>query len=136
MKKEERDLLIKSLDSELSASEEQALQAALNMSEELRNEKESLLEMRDALISNRGKGFSDGFEHRVMAKIHSQQKEDFTSSLFRAFKPVAIAAILLILITASFNIWNSEQISLDGIMAINDVSPDEAFNPLNDLAEE
>ena len=136
MKKEERDLLIKSLDSELSASEDHILQKALNMSEELRNEREHILEMRDVLKSEAAKSFSSGFEDRVMAKIQSRQSEDFTVYLLRVFKPVAIAAILLIIITASLNVWSSEQISLDGVMAINDVSPEEAFNPLVDLAEE
>ena len=136
MKKEERDLLIKSLDSELSVSEDHILQKSLNMSEELRNEREHLLEMRDVLKSEAAKSFSSGFEDRVMAKIQSRQNEDFTVYLLRVFKPVAIAAILLIIITASLNVWSSEQISLDGVMAINDVSPEEAFNPLVDLAEE
>jgi anti-sigma factor RsiW len=136
MKKEERDLLIKSLDSELTTTEDQILQKALEMSEDLRKERGHLLEMRDALKSNRAKFFSGGFEDRVMAKIQSRQAEDFMGYLLSVFKPVAIAAILLIIITASINVWNSEQISLDGVMAINDVSPEEAFNPLIDLAEE
>jgi hypothetical protein len=71
-----------------------------------------------------------------MAKIQAGNNEEFSRYLFRVFKPVAIAAMLLIIITASINVWNSEQISLDGIMAINDVSPEEAFNPLIDLVEE
>jgi anti-sigma factor RsiW len=136
MKKEERDLLIKSLDSELSASEDHILQKALNMSEELRNEREQLLEMRDVLKTEGEKSFSSGFEDRVMAKVQSRQSENFTLYLLRVFKPVAIAAILLIIITASINVWNSDQISLDGVMAIRDVSPEEAFNPLVDLAKE
>jgi anti-sigma factor RsiW len=136
MKKEERDLLIKSLDSELSNTEDQMLQKALDMSEDLRKEREHLLDMREGLKSETAKSFSSGFEDRVMAKIQSRQSEDFTAYLFRVFKPVAIAAILLIIITASINVWNSDQMSLDGIMAINDVSPEEAFNPLVDLAEE
>ena len=136
MKKEERDLLIKSLDSKLSASEEKILKNALNDSEELANERDRLLDLRQSLKTSRANSFANGFEDRVMAKIQGGNNEEFSRYLFRVFKPVAIAAILLIIITASVNVWNSEQISLDGIMAINDVSPEEAFNPLNDLVEE
>jgi anti-sigma factor RsiW len=136
MKKEERDLLIKSLDSELTDIEDQILHKALEMSEELRKEKENLLTMRGILKSESAKSFSAGFEHRVMAKIQSGKSEDFIVSLLRVFKPVAIAAILLIIITASINVWSSDQLSLDGVMAIRDIAPEEAFNPLVDLAKE
>ena len=136
MNNDERDLLLKSLDSELSAEENQKLEEASRKSEDLRNEREILLNIRSSLKSVTVRSFRDGFEERVMAKIRVKHDEEFTAGLFRIFRPVAIAAILLIIITASFNMWNSDQISVDGIFAIIDISPTDAFNPLVDLAQE
>jgi anti-sigma factor RsiW len=136
MNNDERDLLLKSLDSELSAKENQKLEDALKRSEDLRREREIFLNMRSSLKSAAVRSFREGFEERVMAKIRAKHDEDFTAGLFRIFRPVAIAAILLIIITASFNMWNSDQISVDGILSITDISPTDAFNPLVDLAQE
>ena len=136
MNNDERDLLLKSLDSELSAEENQRLEEALQRSEDLRSEREILLNLRSSLKSAVVRSFREGFEERVMARVRVKHHEEFTAGLFRIFRPVAIAAILLILITASFNMWNSDQISLDGVLAITDISPTDAFNPLVDLAQE
>ncbi len=136
MSNDVRDLLLKSLDSELSNEEYQQLESALERSSRLRAEKESLLKMRSSLKSAAANSFGDGFQDRVMARIQVKNTEEFTFNLFQIFRPVAIAAILLIIITASFNMWSSEQFSVDGILALTDISPTDAFNPLVDLAQE
>lgn len=136
MNNDERDLLLKSLDTELSIEEYQQLESALENSSRLRAEKESLIQMRNSIKTAAATSFDDGFQDRVMARIQAKNIEEFTFTLFQIFRPVAIAAILLIILTASFNMWSSEQLSFDGILALTDISPTDAFNPLVDLAQE
>ena len=136
MNNDERDLLLKSLDSELSIDEYQQLETALERSSDLRAEKENILKMRRSVKSAAATSFESGFQDRVMARIQVKNDEEFTFNLFQIFRPVAIAAVLLIIITASFNMWSSDQFSVDGILALTDISPADAFNPLVDLAQE
>ena len=136
MNNDERDLLLKSFDALLSDDEKKRLQTALDNSAELRREKEYIIQMRDELKSAAASSFAPGFDDQVMWKINEETETEFASNLFHIFRPVAVAVMLLIIITAAFNMWNSDQISLEGIMALTDISPTDAFNPLVDLAQE
>ncbi len=136
MTDEERELLIKSLDSDLSPEERFILDRALQQSAELQAEKAHLLNLRRSLKSEAAKTFHQGFEDRVMARIQHETEAALTNSLFHIFRPVAVAAVLLIVITVSINVFSSDHLSIESILTLSDISPDEAFNPFVDLARE
>ena len=130
------NLLLKSFDSDLTSEENDMLEKALDASEELRSEKTQLQNMRIILHDKASKSFRPGFEERVMARIKTTIEEDLTSMLFRIFRPVAVAAIMLIILLASFNIVSTEEYSVTGVFVISDASLDDAYDPLVDLAQE
>lgn len=127
-----KDLLIRSLDSTLSDRQKTELQAALESSAELRTEKEQLLQLRSDLAKSRGMSFKEGFTDRVMARINP----DFSRELIHYFRPVAAAAILLILVLVSINLMETGQVNISSALGIAEVSPEEAFNPIVDLIRE
>ena len=127
-----RDLLVRSLDSNLSDRQSSELQIALESSAELRAEKEYLLQIRSDLKNKAGGTFKEGFTDRVMARINP----DFSRELIHYFRPVAAAAILLILVLVSINLINTGQFSIGSALGITEVSPEEAFNPIVDLIGE
>jgi len=127
-----KDLLIRSLDNTLSDRQESELKAALDGSAELRAEKEHLLQMRSDLAKSRGSSFNEGFTDRVMARLYP----DFSRELIHYFRPVAAAAILLILVLVSINLISTGQVTIGNALGIMEVSPEEAFNPIVDLIRE
>ena len=127
-----RDLLVRSLDSNLSDRQSSELQIALESSAELRAEKEYLLQIRSDLKNKAGGTFKEGFTDRVMARIYP----DFSRELIHYFRPVAAAAIVLILVLVSINLINSGQFSIGSALGITEFSPEEAFNPIVDLIGE
>lgn len=102
VKKEIRNLLIRSLDEELVPSEMERLERLLSESYELREEKRKLLEMR-GLISSKQYSFSDNFQAKVMDRIAEESEPlilqpEFNRSLFTVFKRVALTGVAAILI--------------------------------------
>jgi len=132
MNKHHQSLLISSLDCELSDRQKSDLQAALQSSPELQAEKTKILKIRSALSKSAAQGFETGFVDRVMARI----SPDLSGQLFRFFRPVAVAAMLVIVIIISINLVNSGQVTFGSAIGITEVSPEEAFNPMVDLIRE
>ena len=130
------NLLLKSLDSELRPEAQKELENALKESEEMRLAQDELLKLRTSLNRKSEHNFSAGFEERVMARISDLQQETINSGLNLIFRPVAIAAVALIIILASFNMASSDQFTVQGAFAVTEVAPEEAFNPLVDLLKE
>ena len=102
IKKEIHNLLVRSLDEELSSSEKEKLEVCLTESSELREEKMELLEMRN-IISSTQYSFNTGFQAKVMDRI-AEEKEplilrpEFNRSLFTVFKRVALTGVAAIII--------------------------------------
>jgi hypothetical protein len=136
MNEQMKELLYKSLDAQLNEHEQHLLDEALDQSAELRQEKERISELRHQISHGAKASFSAGFADRIMAKLYGQRELDLTAYLIKMFRPVAIAAAILITLSVSYNIWHSENLTLDAILATNDVAPEVAFNPLIDLAQE
>ena len=78
------DLLISSMNNQLTTEEDKQLQKALKGSSELREEKIKLNKVGE-LLSSRNYSFSDGFRNRVMQAVNEEKKGkvisiDFTRS--------------------------------------------------------
>lgn len=129
-----KQLLYESFDRELSEQEKTILNVALADSEELQKEKETIIQMRDKLSNQAEQRFSGSFVNRVMSEIQklSEQKEnyEFFENVYMLFRPVIIAATVLIIAMVSLNFLKSEQISLEGAIAVPDVTISDAYNPV------
>ena len=126
-------LLYRSFDTSLTPEEQTILDQAMEQSEELRQEMEKIILIRKKVEASSMNTFKPFFVDRVMQRIERIKNRNYYNlldeSLFRIFKPVMIAAILLILIITSYNITSTKQLSLEGILAVPDVTLEQAFDP-------
>jgi len=135
-KKPTYNLLLKSLDEPLTDAEQLQLEKALADSEELKNEKEKLLEMR-TMLSNQQTAyhFNSSFEERVIAKIRSaktppkkasnQTDLDFIAALILSFQRLAVPSFALICVMLIYVYLTADTLSLQAVMGISDVSPED-----------
>jgi hypothetical protein len=134
------DLLYKSFDAKLSEAEQRMLEKGLADSDMLRKEKGRIEQIRNKIAGTAQHSFPKGFVERVMDRIPVQHLETdtdiFFKSLVSVFRPVAIAALVLIGVFITYNMAATEDISLKGAYAISDVSVEDAFDPIVDLATE
>ena len=140
MDKKLQDLLYRSFDSDLNPEEKKRLEEALSRSKELRQEKEMIASLRENIKGNQNTSFSPFFADRVMATIQSVKKDDesekFFDSLFVLFRPIAIAATVLIIIIAGYNMSTTGHFSLEGALGVPDVTVDDVYDPTLALATE
>jgi len=129
MNKKIRALLYRSFDKSLSSREKQVLENALSQSEALRTEKESILQMRQAIKKGKVSGFQPFFAERVLnqASIQAKAEDSFFNSLLIVFRPLAIAAVVVIIIISAYNITSSGQVSLEGALAVPEVTLNDAY---------
>jgi hypothetical protein len=114
------------------------LNKALEESEELRNEKSTIEALRERVKQSVVNSFSSGFTERVMKHVFDNHHEEeiLFDTLVRIFKPVVVAAVVLLVCLIFYNISETNQMSFEGAYAITDVSVEEAFDPLVDLTTE
>jgi hypothetical protein len=131
MNKKIRVLLYRSFDEDLSQKEKQALEKALSQSETFRAERESIIQMRQSVKKGNISRFQPFFAERVLNRIQTtlqvKAEESFFNSLLVVFRPLAIAAIILIIIISAYNITSSGQISLEGALAVPEVTLNDAY---------
>jgi hypothetical protein len=130
------ELLYRSFDGELTPNENKILSSALNASLELREERERILEIRKTISSVKKPSFQPLFADRVIEKIFAlvnkpKRIESIFDTLFTAFRPLAIASILIILIFVSINMFNSKEVSIESAFAVSnaEATVEEAFEP-------
>jgi len=135
-----KKLLYRSFDTDLSPEEKKQLDIALRQSSDLRIEKDRISALRDNIASGKKQSFEPFFADRVMGRVYDIDKENeedlFFERLFALFRPVAIAATVLIVIAIGYNIGSSGQISLEGALAVPEVTLDEVYDPTLTLAME
>ena len=133
MNEKEIELLYRSFDDTLKPDEQKRLQEALANSKELRREKENIEAVRKALSSNKHQTFEPFFAERVMRRIKPVRQEKngdvFYDSLFTIFRPIAITATFIILGIMSYNLVKTDQLSWEGVIAVQEVTLEEAFDP-------
>lgn len=116
-----RELMLKSLDSELTQEERNELKIALEGSEELRKEMKDYEAIRGSLASS-DFSFDEGFSTRIMQKLVKPQLD-----LFGSFKNIAIssvAAIALLMISVYFM---DGSLDLDALYGLEGYSVEEEF---------
>ena len=135
-----KQLLYESFDRELNEREKNILNFALIDSEELQREKESIILMRNKLNNQAESGFSGSFINKVMSEVQrlSKQKDnyEFFENVYTLFRPVVIAATLLIIALISLNFIKSENISIEDAIAVPDVTISDAYDPITDFSLE
>lgn len=116
-----RELMLKSLDGQLSQKEKNDLKVGLEGSEKLQKEMHDYELLRESL-ANTDFSFGKGFSDRIMQKLEKPQLD-----LFGSFKNIAIssaAAIALLLISVYFM---DGSIDLDALYGIHGYSVEEEF---------
>lgn len=141
MSKRIRKLLYKSFDHELSQEERRLLDEALAASKELREEKAGIESMRDTVSAAAADSFGPSFPERVMQRIKTEkrkasQSEMFFESLVRVFRPVAAAAMIVLIAIAAYNMSVNGSVSLTGALGQPDVTLDQVLDPATALAME
>lgn len=134
MNKKDLELLYRSFDDSLTPEEQKQLREALGGSKALRKEKKRIASLRKAVSDHAAESFEPFFAERVMQRIkHSRQAEKspdlFFESLFAVFRPIAVGAVVLLIILLSYNIIKSDRLSLASAFAEPEVSLEEAFDP-------
>lgn len=127
-----KELLYRSFDETLKPEDSKVLEYALANSDDLLKEKEEIAALRNQLYESTSKQFKPFFAERVLKQIQTypldQNENALFDSLMVLFKPVAIAATVLIILVSGYNIADSGNISLEGALAIPDVTFDDAYN--------
>lgn len=119
------DLLLRSLDTELSQDEAEKLEQALQESEVLRQEKVRLLAMRGQLgawTAPEDPTFAD----RVMVKLGKQAEEDLSAVIIRLFPRVAAACVLILAVALGTIYVTEGSLMLDTIIGVNEVVLEDA----------
>ena len=131
MDEKTRNLLYRSFDEDLTPEEKKGLIEALENSFELKQEKEQIVQLRKNIKEGKASSFKPFFAERVLNRIQAsgknREEETFFNSLFVLFRPVAIAAAVLTIFVAGYNIANSGNVSLEGALAIPEVTLDDAY---------
>ena len=126
------ELLYRSFDGKLNPEELKTLEKGLSESKELRAEKQKIISLRQNIAGQKKNTFKPFFADRVMRKIRlSEQKQEderFFEFLFLIFRPIAIAAAVLIIVIAGYNISTSGEISIESALAIPDVTLDDMYD--------
>lgn len=134
------ELLLRSFDTELTSDERNRLDESLHASESLRLEQEQIKIMREVIRKGAFQSFRPFFAERVMHRIQSMRQsreefEPFFESLMTIFRPVFIAAAVLIVIMLSFNAVRHNGALMAGVLE-PDISIEEAFDPVYEWIQE
>ena len=132
-----KQLLYESFDRNLSNREQDVLDKALADSIELQSERTHIIEMREKLSNSNEQKFEPFFADRVMTKVRESHNQNDSNEFFEGitllFRPVAIAATVIIITLVSINLLKSNQASFEGALAVPEVTMSDAYDPLVDL---
>ena len=128
------DLLIRSMNNQLTAEEDKQLQQALKGSSELREEKIKLSKI-GKLLSSRNYSFSDGFHNRVMQAVSDEKKGkvismDFTRSFTSMFNRIAVAGVAAILLLVISLYISHGSLNVNTFTGVDPISEDNLISVL------
>ena len=133
MNKRMLDLMVKSLDGELTAVERSDLNAALAESAELREELARLVAVRRAVAASGRTSFGPFFAERVMHRIRTEGRatgeESLLGALFGVFRPVALAAAAVVVGLVIYNSAKTDSVSVAGALGVPQVTLEEIMEP-------
>lgn len=120
------EILLKSLDQTLSASEQALLDQALAKSDALQTAKVALINMRSLLAQKSISETPDDFSQGILQGIQRPKVIQLNS-----WMPQIAAACLILLCTALISIYTMEgTLSTEALLGIQDLSPEEAYTLL------
>jgi hypothetical protein len=125
MEKTMKDLLIHSLDNELTPAQQVHLQKALAGSEALRQEQKQLLEMRSLLADLRVRR-DLLFPERVMNRLEKRGKQGFLHDIVSLSPKVAAACIVFMLATTLGIYLREGSLSPEIVIGVEDLELDDA----------
>jgi len=128
------DLLIRSMNYQLTAEEDKQLQQALKGSSELREEKIKLNKV-GKLLSSRNYSFSDGFRNRVMQAVNNEKKGkvisiDFTRSFTSMFNRIAVAGVAVIVLLVISLYISHGSLNINTFTGVDPISEDNLISVL------
>ena len=117
MNDEIRNLMLDALERELTPEEQKQLDAALAGSEELRREREELLQLQDTLAGSARTSFEPFFAARVANRIEAEvNSESHLEMVFDAmltvFRRVATVSAVAVIALVAYNLSTSAEISV------------------------
>ncbi|MBN2426494.1 MAG: hypothetical protein JXR46_09595 [Calditrichaceae bacterium] len=124
MKSDIKKLMLRSFDDDLSEEEKAKLQKSLAESEELQQEKKAFLDIRRAVSESVPRSFNKGFSGRVMDEIPVKEIS-FDKYIYKLFKPLAVAASVIIFTFIGYNLSTKGEINIKNILAIPEISVEE-----------
>lgn len=136
------DLLYRSLDGDLTADEQQRLEAALSSSPELCREKNRLEAIRKAVAASGTDSFRPFFAERVMQRIRSTAEEGveeqtFSRYLSHVFRRVVLAGAAVVIAFVIYNVAASRDVSLSTALGVPEITMEEVLSPpLETILEE
>jgi len=121
------ELLCRSFDSELTDKQKRRLEAALADSEELRRERDRILDLRKAIAANSSRGFRPGFADRTLARAQSVRPTPGAADLlFESFKVVfrriALVSVLLLITLAAYSLTHRDLLPREAVYYASDVA--------------
>lgn len=120
------DLLLKSLDEELTPEERASLDRALAASEALRHERDQLLAMRTAL--GQLQPLPDAsFAGRVMDRIQAQETT-MTAIILQLYPRVAAASVVVILVVLLAVFFTEGSLTPDTLIGVDKLTVDDAYS--------
>ena len=126
-----RQLLIRSLDQQLSQEELLELNLALEKNPALRNEQQELIETRK-LIENQQFGFQPFFASKVMQKLQKTAKsgKDLLESMYFAFLRISLPTLAVCIVLLLLIWYNEGSFSIETLTGVSDLSFDELLNDM------
>ncbi|HTX17185.1 MAG TPA: hypothetical protein VMG34_00890 [Bacteroidota bacterium] len=112
MNRSDYNLLLRSFTAPLSDDEHRTLEAALASSGELRACREELKELRTILPPKEQASFKPFFAERVEERLRSGGSP-IDSRYFLAFRPIAAAAAILVILLSAYNLSRSGVLSVE-----------------------
>ena len=113
MDNRDRELLMRALDDEWSAEEQERFAALLARRPELRAEWKRMQQVQGLLEESRSSSFGPFFASRVMQRIEARGKstaaENLADALVRLFRPLVPLALMLTALVA-WNNWNNREL--------------------------
>jgi len=128
MEKTAQELLLYSLDNDLTPAERARLDAALASSEALRREREELVYMRE-LVSDLGVKRDHQFTDSVMNRLQEEKEKDsgFWSDIVSLSPRVAAACIAFVIVSlVGIYFWEGK-LSPESIIGTEQLTPEDAF---------
>ena len=128
------DLLIRSMNDQLTVEEDKQLLQALKESSELREEKIKLNKI-GKLVSSRNHNFSAGFHNRVMQAVSDEKKGkvismDFTRSFTTMFNRIAVAGVAVIVLLVISLYISHGSLNVNTFTGVDPISQDNLVSVL------